>query len=171
MRIPTPVNCGSAPPGEKRATAACGRKREHGFPQRSKNARISASPQHFSGTARRPEAGLEFPQPRHWRAVAKQAREWQLRQGDGHWFGMTPVEARLQPEQPDNCEMCRQSTIPVIASRRRSVGAAIRFLMNLRSQLKCLTATLRFCRHVKNLKVTGSRRAASIWTLSLTFHK
>ena len=27
------------------------------------------------------EARPGFPQPRHWRAVAKQAREWQLRQG------------------------------------------------------------------------------------------
>jgi len=24
----------------------------------------------------------QFPQPRHWRAVAKQAREWQSRQGE-----------------------------------------------------------------------------------------
>ena len=46
--------------------------------------RHQASPKRFPGTARRfrpplpvaDEAKPEFPQPRHWRAVAKQAREW-----------------------------------------------------------------------------------------------
>ena len=35
------------------------------------------------------EARPQFPQPRHWRAVAKQAREWQMRQG-GEISGFCP---------------------------------------------------------------------------------
>ena len=35
------------------------------------------------------EARPQFPQPRHWRAVARQAREWQMRQG-GEISGFCP---------------------------------------------------------------------------------
>jgi hypothetical protein len=46
------------------------------FPQRSKNARKSGLPLPVADGG-----STLFPQPRHWRAVAKQAREWQMRQG------------------------------------------------------------------------------------------
>ena len=39
--------------------------------------------------------GTQFPQPRHWRAVAKQAREWHSRQG-----GIPPLVAFLWHQKP-----------------------------------------------------------------------
>ena len=42
------------------------------FLQRSKNARNCGLPLPVADAGR-----TQFPQPRHWRAVAKQAREWQ----------------------------------------------------------------------------------------------
>ena len=51
--------------------------------------------------------GTQFPQPRHWRAVVKQAREWQMRQG-GRAFPFPLARQSRDPARPQAGE----STFP-----------------------------------------------------------